>query len=92
MLEVEPEQLVGFYSGSDLAFKVPQRQDMLEVEMSFLWAYSGTNLAFEIPPRKDMLEVEPEQLVAPTLPGINGQPVLLHLPKLRTTLLFMMVK
>jgi hypothetical protein len=39
-----------------------------------------------------MLQVEPEELVAPTLPGINGQPVLLHLPKIRTTLFFMMVK
>ncbi len=59
MLKVEPEHFVGFYY--------------------------GTNLAFKVPPGQDMREVEPEELVAPTLPGINGQPVLLHLPKLRTT-------
>ncbi len=72
--------------------KSPQGRTCLRLNLSFLWAYGGTNLAFKVPPREDMLEFEPEELVAPTLPGINGQPVLLHLPKLCTALFFMMVK
>ncbi len=70
------------YSGATSLSKSSQGRTCLRLNLSILWAYGGTNLAFKVPPGQDMLEVEPEELVAPTLPGINGQPVLLHLPKI----------